>query len=201
VGLTFSAILSWAPHINRITKNAKCSMALLYRARPYLSPAALATIYKSHIRSRMEYCSPIWTGAPSTQLLKLDAVQKNAARIMGLKQARLLQSLAHRRGVSGLCLTHRILHKTAPSAVHDLCPTIAPPHLQTTRHNIKTPRFFTPPIIKRADPNYYTRSHQPLFTNIFNTLPIDAQKEPNLQKFKCRANVHDFVSLWTETIR
>ena len=43
---------------------------LLRKARPVLSDAALASIYKAFIRSQVEYCCPLWMGAPVTFLNK-----------------------------------------------------------------------------------------------------------------------------------
>lgn len=197
VGLTFSYTLSWNSHINAICKKANSALSLLYRARPYLSRTALAKIYKSHIRSRMEYCSPIWTGSPETVLRKLDKVQKRAERILGKSEAIKLELLAHRRGVSGLCFMHRIINKTAPIAVHDLCQSLAAPPTRSTRFNNKTSNYLTPFTIKRTDPNYWTRSCIPLFTDIYNSLPHSVQATPKLQPFKELANKQDFPTLWT----
>ena len=44
-------------------------------------------IYKSHVRSRMEYCCPIWMGASASSLALLDRVQAKAAKIIGHAEA------------------------------------------------------------------------------------------------------------------
>ena len=115
VGITITPTLSWSPHVSLVAKNANRAIALLRRARPFLLPSALSTVYKSHVRSRMEYCCPVWMGASVTALKLLDNVQSKATRLIGpsASVSHQLQSLAHRRGVSGFCLMHRLLHKTA----------------------------------------------------------------------------------------
>ena len=47
-------------------------------------------IYKSIIRSKMEYSSTAWCGATPTSLPQLDAVQRRDVRIIGLPEKDLL---------------------------------------------------------------------------------------------------------------
>ena len=114
VGLTFTCKMSWNKHISNIAKSASRALSHLYRARNVVSRRTLSMIYKSHVRSRMEYCCPIWMGASASSLALLDRVQAKAAKIIGHAEAIELQSLAHRRGVAALSAMHRIVHHTAP---------------------------------------------------------------------------------------
>ena len=47
----------------------------LIRAMKFLSPEIALHLYKSNIRSCMEYCSHVWTSAPSFSLELLDKLQ------------------------------------------------------------------------------------------------------------------------------
>ena len=182
VGLTLTHNLSWSPHIKKIAANANRALALLRRARPVLSSPALSTICKSFVRSRMEYCSPLWMGAPATVLGLLDRVQSKAAKLLGPASASQLQTLAHRRGVAGHCLMHRLLHSTAPTSILDLCPSRHSP--LTTRRTRASPQFFALPRIRTSDARYWTRSFIPLFSSAFNSLPSRLQTISGLQPFK-----------------
>ena len=55
----------------------------------------------------MEYCGPVWQGATKTALKKLDFIQSKACRFLDTKDDVCLNfnldSLQHRRTVSGLC--------------------------------------------------------------------------------------------------
>ena len=128
VGLHINRHLSWSKHVDSLAKNARHNLSLLYHSTNYLNKRALASIYVSHIRSRMEYLSPIWMGASETSLGKLDAIQKRATKIIGQKTSDryVSQSLHHRRGVSSFCLAHRMLHKSAPLPIQSLCPPRIP---------------------------------------------------------------------------
>ena len=58
----------------------------------FLSPELALDLYKYTIRPCMEYCSPVWTGAPSCYLELLDKLQKRIGRTVGTS----LELLAHR---------------------------------------------------------------------------------------------------------
>ena len=99
IGLLFTHNLSWSPHAKNVSAKTKSSIYLLEKARPFLSNKNLCNLYKSHIRSKMEYCRPIWCGAPLDALKQLDRLQDKAIKIIGDTNHG-LQSLQHRAGIS-----------------------------------------------------------------------------------------------------
>lgn len=74
----------------------------------------------------MEYCGPVWQGATKTALKKLDFIQSKACRFLDTKDDVCLNfnldSLQHRRTVSGLCQIYRMVSGVAPSRVCGLLP-------------------------------------------------------------------------------
>ena len=54
----------------------------LVMTRHYFSSNQFSTIYKSHIRSQMEYYSPLWDGAGRVVLGRLDRLQNRAVRLI-----------------------------------------------------------------------------------------------------------------------
>ena len=86
----------------------------------------IVTLYKTKVRSLMEYCGPVWQGATETALKKLDVIQSKACRFLGSKRDVCLKfnldSLEHRRTVSGLCQIYRMVSGVAPSRVCELLP-------------------------------------------------------------------------------
>ena len=79
------------------------------RAPPlkFLSPEVALYLYKSTIRSCMEYCCHVWAGAPSCYLELLDKLQKRICRTVGPSLAASLEPLAHRRNMASLSLFYR----------------------------------------------------------------------------------------------
>ena len=122
------------------------AVSYLRRASRVVSPQALATIYKSHIRSVMEYACPIWMCGPKDSLACLDIVQAKAIKLIGATHSCNIQELAHRRSVAGFCVMHRLTRRAAPAALHDLYVQHA-----TTDTNID---FFTPPSFSK--PAFWT---------------------------------------------
>ena len=77
LGVTFSEKLDWSSHISTIVKKAKqkAGWALnIFRDR---SPLVMKTLYKSVVRSHLEYCCPLWTNLSLENLRDLESVQRS----------------------------------------------------------------------------------------------------------------------------
>ena len=122
-----------ASSLANIAKGASRAVSFLHRARSVLSRPQLSTIYKSHVRSRMEYCSPIWSGASTCSLARLDRLQARAAKLIAPEQAFLLTSVA------ALAAMHRIVHRSAPVPLLSFCPAVAPTRTQAHQSRSSTP--------------------------------------------------------------
>ena len=101
--------------MHNIAKNAGRSIALLRRASAVLDPKALATVYKSHIRSRMEYCSAIWMAAGKSALSRLDKVELRARKILGPTESVKLPALSHTLGCRSRCCPPPAAQEGSPS--------------------------------------------------------------------------------------
>ena len=123
LGLSISSNLTWKPHINSIAKHASQKLGFLSRARGYFSPSQLLTIYKSHIRPSLEYCSHVWGGSPKSSLHLLDRVQSNAIRLINNPNlTNSLQSLSHRRLVVDLSIFNRYFHGHCSQEIKTIIP-------------------------------------------------------------------------------
>ena len=109
--------LSEESHISKLASKASRRLGILRRAKSFLSPPEILTTYKAFIRSLMEYCSPLWAGAPASHLSQLHAVETKAFGIIGISREEaepLVLSLSHRRQVGGLSIFYRLLSSLAP---------------------------------------------------------------------------------------
>ena len=77
----------------KVAKNASKMVGSFYRSRKYLSPSSILYLYKSQIRSTMEYCCHVWTGASERSLSSLDSVQRRLLGLVGLDLYATLQPL------------------------------------------------------------------------------------------------------------
>ena len=107
LGLTFSSKLDWGSYIISIAKTASKKIGALIRSMKFLSPEVALYLYKSTIRSCMEYCCHVWAGAPSCYLELLDKLQKRICRTVGPSPAASLEHFAHRRNVASVNLLYR----------------------------------------------------------------------------------------------
>ena len=65
LGLTFSSKLDWGSYIISIAKTASKKIGALICCMKFVSSEIALYLYKSTIRSCMEYCCHVWAGAPS----------------------------------------------------------------------------------------------------------------------------------------
>ena len=72
LGLTFSSKLGWGIYIVCIVKTATEKIGALIHSMKFRSSEVTLYLYKSTIRSCMEYCCDVWAGAPSCYLELLD---------------------------------------------------------------------------------------------------------------------------------
>ena len=108
LGLSFSSKFDWGSHIISIAKTASKKIGALVRSMKFLSPEVARHLYKSIIRSCMEYCCHVFAGAPRCFLELLDKLQKRIGRTVSPSLAAFLEHLAHRRNVSSLSFFYRI---------------------------------------------------------------------------------------------
>eukprot|EP00732_Lithocolla_globosa_P000417 Lithocolla_globosa_v1_NODE_127_length_6020_cov_51.448114.p1 type:complete len:867 gc:universal NODE_127_length_6020_cov_51.448114:3658-1058(-) len=190
LGVTLTETLDWGKHIENVAKKGSKSMGILQRAKKYCDSESRAVLYKAFIRSKLEYCSPLWIGGSG--LDQLDRIQRRCCRILGFPHKTVvpslnIQSLEHRRLVSGLCLYYRMWSNVAPPDVCSLLPL-----LSSKRHS---PRFDRVPqrVVVTSNANYQQSSFVNHFTRVWNLLPSEILTTPKhcknpLQDFKKKTN-------------
>ena len=194
LGVTITCKLDWNNHIDRITKRAGQCLGVLRKAKHTLPVSALATLYKTHVRSLMEYCSPVWQGASSTVLRKLDSVQHKAIKILGGNGDEIpslnIYSLGERRAVAGECQLYRMIHHIAPDPVSELLPSFSNP-IRLSR-KVSSSHHLQLKISKSRTDHHYA-SFLPTYARMWNSLPNNVIYEDNgalrsLQSFKVATN-------------
>lgn len=179
VGLIFSHNLTWSAHVDSVYKKANRSLALLRRAKPVLNSDGLATIYKSFVRSQLEYCSPLWMGAPADSLHRLDRIQVRATRILGHTVGNDLESLDHRRMVSAKCAMHRLINKKSPPPLHSLIPVPHESKRSSARSSSSSALF-----IPNKKTEYWLQSFIPKVSKAWNLMPPDVRSLQDPKLFK-----------------
>ena len=81
LGVTVTSNLSWSKNIKSISAKANCLLGMIRRSISFDAPSPVKfQLYVSHIRSILEYCSPIWSPANVNDILLLERVQRHAKK-------------------------------------------------------------------------------------------------------------------------
>ena len=80
LGITISVDLSWSTHIDNITKSANQTLGFLKRNIRVHNKELKSVAYKTLVRPQLEYASTVWSPHTATDIQKVEAVQRRAAR-------------------------------------------------------------------------------------------------------------------------
>ena len=77
LGIIFTQNLSWSAHISAITKKARGRAGWVLSVFKNRSPRVMLLLYKSLVRSLLEYACPLWNGLPLSDLREIEAIQRS----------------------------------------------------------------------------------------------------------------------------
>ena len=78
--VTISDDLSWSAHIDNITKSANQTLGFLKGNIRVHNKDLKSVAYKKLVRPQLEYASTVWSPNTTTDIQKVEAVQRRAAR-------------------------------------------------------------------------------------------------------------------------
>ena len=120
VGFTIDSKLNWQKMACSAASRGKSMLGALYRMQSLLKPSDLQDVYKSFVRSKMEFGSIEYIAAAPTHLAKIDRVQRTAERMCGCK----FDSLSGRREAAVFALVCKLLDQECVSPLQKFCPEI-----------------------------------------------------------------------------
>ena len=192
LGVLISSDLSWEPHINNITDAARKMCSWILSVFETRDEVTLMTLYKSLVRSRMEFCCPLWNSSKAEDIIKLETIQRNfTSRIVGYTeftywerlQGLRLMSLQRRRERYTILHLFKILHNLAPNDVNIQFNTsdrrgilaLVPTMSRTTKHKFQS---------------LYDSSFAVFAPRLWNSLPKNIRDEESFGKFKAALTRH-----------
>ena len=96
LGVLVSNDLSWSPHIRAIANKARLKASWVLSVFHTRSTTIMLTLYKSMVRSLVEYCCPLWHPSKISDIQELESVQKTfISRITGMKELHYYDQLIH----------------------------------------------------------------------------------------------------------
>lgn len=121
LGVLVSHSLSWSSHIHNIADKARQKASWVLSVFHTRSPAVMMSLYKSMVRSLLEFCSPLWNPTKISDIQEVESVQRTfTTRIAGCQdldywerlQKLSLMSLQRRRERFIIIHMWKILHGT-----------------------------------------------------------------------------------------
>jgi hypothetical protein len=149
LGVELSSKLSWATHITQTVNKSNSILGLLKRNLWNCSPRTKEIAYKTLVRPRLEYCSPIWDPHQKVHQENLERVQRRAARFVTNDYRRTSsvsnmlddlnwKTLQDRREKARLILLYKETHQITPANIkhHQLItwPRIPQPNMLLANH-------------------------------------------------------------------
>lgn len=193
LGVTISFNLTWNAHINVITNNANRTLGYIRRNFSNAPLSLKMLLYKTLVRSKLEYAAAIWNPHHENLIRHLELIQNNAARfilsdyhrtssVTAMKHHLSLPPLSLRRKYFRLCLFHKTYHH--PSLRNEL---ITPPTYHSSRidheHKVKGTFCYT---------NTFSCSFIPVTSNDWNRLPGDIVSISDHSLFRHSLSAHLF---------
>ena len=185
LGVIITPQISWSEHIRYIVKKATKSASWSLSVFRYRDHHTMLTLYKSLVRSHLEYCCPLWNPHGNQSDIKLlEGVQRSfTAKILGYgdmnywdRLASLkLSSLQRRRERYILIYMWKILHKIVPNSID-----------VNWHHNDRRGIRATVPNIptSKSKLSAYDNSFMVIGPRLWNIIPSDCTTSPNLRSFK-----------------
>ena len=186
LGVNMSEELSWTPHINIMVDKARQISSWVLGVFKDRSKLVMLQLYKSLIRSRVEYCCPLWNPTKIADVKSIESVQRQfTRRIRGLKDTNYwdrlrelkLSSLQRRRERYMIIHVWKILQGISPndiSMVFKESPRLGQ-------------RVVIPPLAKQASAlakSCYDNSFAVRAGKLWNLLPREVTLQKELESFK-----------------
>ena len=187
LGINIVPDLTWSPHINIISDSARKMSAWALSVFSDRSVSTMSHLYKSLIRSKLEYCCPVWDPSKIEDIVTLEGIQRSFTskidsishmhyydRLRSLK----MMSLQRRRERYSILMIFKILHNISPNDIG----------IKFMHNDRRGFRAKVPQINKDAKLKYrsqYDASFAVKGPMLWNRIPASITTKPTLDSFKC----------------
>ena len=195
LGVTVSADLSWSLHIANAVSKARSKAFWILSVFKTRKRSVMMTLYKSLVRSLLEYCCPLWNPSKITDIQLLESVQRTFTnRIAGLQGTdywdRLktlnLMSLQRRRERYIILQMWKLLHCISPN-------DIGVKFQDKNRHGFKAD---VPKLVKTSlqhNQSLYDASFSVLGPRLWNIIPAHLTRVADAEQFKIQLTNYLFT--------
>ena len=186
LGIYLSNDCSWSPHINQMTQGARQIASWVLSVFRDRSQNIMLTLLKTMVRSKLEYCCPVWDPSNIGDIQTIESVQRNFTRRINtckdlnywerLSKLKLM-SLQRRRERYIIIHVWKILHDLAPNDIGMIF----------QQHQRLGVRVKVPPLTTKAQKSVaskYDNSFGVRAAKLWNLIPKDVKDTTSLEVFK-----------------
>ena len=193
LGVHISDAFTWTPHINIMLDTARRVASWVLGVFKDRSKDVMLQLYKSLIRSRLEYCCPLWDPTSVRDIEEIEQVQRHfTRRIAGMSSKNYwerlstlkLQSLQRRRERYMIIHTWKIINGKVPNDIN----------LEINDHKRLGTRLVLPKLSRdasRAALTAYDNSFAVRAVKLWNLLPKHVQVHGRIQNITIRVPKED----------
>ena len=80
LGVILSSDCSWSPQVNNTVKEARKMASWVLSVFRDRSPFLMLTLFKSMVRSKLEYCCPVWNPSKVWDIHAIENIQRQFTR-------------------------------------------------------------------------------------------------------------------------
>ena len=186
LGINITPELLWSPHINIITNSARKVTSWALSVFKDRSATTMLLLYKSLIRSKVEYNCPLWDPTKVEDIVTLESIQRSfTSKIASVSELHYwerleklnLMSLQRRRERYSIIVIYKILHKIIPNDLNIAFVT-------SERRGIRVKI----PSIQRDSKLKYITQYDASFpvraSKLWNRIPANLTTKSSMESFK-----------------
>ena len=199
LGVLLSNDCSMSPHVNQMLMSARKVSAWVFSVFRTRSVEPMMQLYKTMVRSKLEYCCPVWDPSKIQDIEAIEKIQQNFTKRLSncqnlnywerLKKLKLM-SLQRRRERYIIIHTWKIVHGHAPN-------DIGMEFKSNSRRGLKA---VVPSLYPKAQTSMSTHYHNSFgvkAARLWNLLPKEVNEKCDLESFK--ASLGKFLDSFPDT--
>ena len=186
LGINIVPDLQWTPHINMICDSARRMTSWILSVFTDRSVDTMLTLYKSLIRSKLEFCCPLWDPTRVQDIETLEGVQRYyTSKITSIANSHYYDRLKHLKLMSLQRRRERYSIITIFKILNDMIPNdIGLTFSTSDRRGV---RVVLPSIKKEAKLKYisqYDNSFKIRASKLWNSIPAELTRKVTMLSFK-----------------
>jgi hypothetical protein len=192
IGIMVDSKLNWNYHIENCVSKANKIMGLVKRTLGFTAPVVVKKqLYVSLVRSGLEYCSQVWSGTTSQNVLLIERLQRSATRYIlqrpdldykdRLKQLDILP-LTYRREYLDMCMFFKCKNGIQDLNVNEYV-QFTSENVAFTRNRLDKSKLRIP----KTKTALYQKTYFNRIVQIWNALPETIRDNAEINIFKKQA--------------